>query len=392
MSTQSKAHGLDGTLVEPDWSPLTVGEVRSVVAQFPGAGGAVDIVSISPRPFSAASVIETSCERLFVKRHHRSVRDAEGLMEEHRFMAHLRMNGVPVPRVFGTAKGVTAVESGEWTYEIHEVPRGIDLYEDALSWTPFRSDEHARSAGEMLARLHNAAERYSAPPRPPRPLIASFTIFAAQNPRTALDRYLTARPVLGQDESVQKDCEAALALLAPFHADLSSLLPSMRPLWTHNDLHASNLFWSDKSAVATATAVIDFGLADQTNAVHELAHAIERNIVEWLVLMRDPAHPEDVPIHLGHLYALLDGYEAVRPLSAGEAAALAPMTALCHAEFALTEADYFLGVLRSEEKARVATNDYLVGHARWFHTGGRRLLDAIRAWDVQRSRHEVVRG
>ncbi len=28
------------------------------------------------------------------------------------------------------------------------------------------------------------------------------------------------------------------------------------------------------------------------------------------------------------------------------------MTALCHAEFALTEADYFLGVLHSEEKAR----------------------------------------
>ena len=114
------------------------------------------------------------------------------------------------------------------------------------------------------------------------------------------------------------------------------------------------------------------------------AQAIERSIVEWLVLMRDPAHPEDVPVHLTHLDALLDGYESMRPLSASEAAALAPMTALCHAEFALTEADYFLGVLHSEEKARVATNDYLVGHARWFHSGGRRLLDAIQSWDVKR--------
>ena len=30
------------------------------------------------------------------------------------------------------------------------------------------------------------------------------------------------------------------------------------------------------------------------------------------------------------------------------------MTALCHAEFALSEADYFLGVLHSKEKARMA--------------------------------------
>ena len=66
-----------------------------------------------------------------------------------------------------------------------------------------------------------------------------------------------------------------------------------------------------------ATAIIDFGLADRTNAVHDIAHAIERNIVEWLGLVNDPAHPDDVPIHLDHLDAFLDGYESVRPLSRG---------------------------------------------------------------------------
>ena len=55
-----------------------------------------------------------------------------------------------------------------------------------------------------------------------------------------------------------------------------------RPLWTHNDRHASNLFWSDAGANARPVAVIDFGLADRTNAVHDLAHAIERNIVDGL--------------------------------------------------------------------------------------------------------------
>ena len=49
--------------------------------------------------------------------------------------------------------------------------------------------------------------------------------------------------------------------------------------------------------------------------MHDLAHAIERNIVDWLALVNDPLHPEDVTVHYDHLLALLDGYESVRPLS-----------------------------------------------------------------------------
>jgi len=81
----------------------------------------------------------------------------------------------------------------------------------------------------------------------------------------------------------------------------------------------------------------------------------------------------------------------VRPLSDGEAAALAPMTALCHAEFALSETDYFLSVLHSEEKAPMACDGWLVGHARWFRcAGGKRLLDAIRQWAEKRARRDEV--
>ena len=95
--------------------------------------------------------------------------------------------------------------------------------------------------------------------------------------------------------------------------------------------------------------------------------------------MNAPRHPEDVTIHYDHLSALLDGYESVRPLSQEESFALAPMTALCHAEFALSETDYFLSVLHSEAKAWYACEGYLVAHARWFGGGGGRLLDALRA-------------
>lgn len=390
MNQTAKAHGLDGTLVAPDWPPLNLSEVRNLLKVFPEAGEPIEVLSASPRPFSAASVIKTLRYNVFVKRHARAVRDAEALVEEHLFMEHLRANRIEVPRIFATGSGATAVESGESTYEVHAIPAGLDLYEDAISWTPFRSIEHARSAGETLARLHRAAESFSAPSRKPRPLVASFTIFASKNPAEALKHYLAALSVLEHDAQTLEDCSNALDLLAPFHDELKPLLPALQPLWTHNDLHASNLFWSDVGSQAYATAVIDFGLADRTNAVYDIAQAIERNIVEWLVLTQNPKRGDEVPVHLHHLWAMLDGYEQIRPLSREEAAALAPMLALCHAEFALTEADYFLGVLLSPEKAQVATRDYLVGHAQWFRgPGQRKIIEPLRQWTEAHQIHAV---
>lgn len=388
MSTTAKAHGMDGTLVEADWPPLTLPEVCALLAEFPGCPEPIEILTVSPRPFSAASVVATTNGRVFIKRHHRRVRDREGLIEEHRFMSYLREHGAPVPRVFVASSGETAIERGEWTYEVHETPAGVDLYEVALSWTPFRSKAHARSAGEMLARLHLASRGFDAPHRKTRPLVSSFTIFAAGDPSVTMESYLRARPALAEDRLTRANCDEALKLLSPFHEELKPLLPELEPLWTHNDLHASNLLWSDASDEAWTTAVIDFGLADRTNAVHDLALAIERNIVEWLALREGFEDTEELEVHIDHLEALLDGYESVRPLRDAEAAALKPMTALCHAEFALTEADYFLGVLHSQENGRVCSEGYLVGHARWFcGAGGQKLLDAIERWVGKRRRH-----
>jgi Ser/Thr protein kinase RdoA (MazF antagonist) len=391
MTPTATAHGLDGTLVPPDWPPLTLDEVRALLGQFPALGRPERILTVSPRPFSAAGVVATKETNVFIKRHHQFVRDREGLLEEHRFLAHLLAHGAPVPRVFASASGETAIELGDSIYEVHETPAGIDLYEDGISWTPFRAAAHAHSAGQALASLHLAARDFAAPPRKPRPLVASFTVLAARDPIAAMARYLALRPSLARHAAVRVCAAQALDILTPFHAELAPLLPALGSLWTHNDLHASNLFWSDETPDARATAIIDFGLADRTNAVHDLAHAIERNIVEWLTLVDDPAHPKDVPIHLDHLDALLDGYESIRPLPVEEAAALAPMTALCHAEFALSEADYFLGVLRDEEKAVAAYDGWLIGHAQWFLSdAGRQLLDALRRRAKARNSRRVT--
>jgi Ser/Thr protein kinase RdoA (MazF antagonist) len=402
MSTAVKAHGLDGKLVEPDWAPLALDEVRALLRQFPACGEPMAIETVSPRPFSAASVVSTRGGKVFIKRHHRSVRDREGLLEEHSFLKYLFNRGAAVPRVFANDLGQTAIEVGEWTYEVHETPAGLDLYQDALSWTPFKCAEHAYSAGQAMARLHCAAEGFDASRRKTQPLVASFTIFGARDAGAEMDRFVGQRPALA-DYLDTRNCRAeSLELLGPFHAQLKTLLPAIAPLWTHNDLHASNLLWSEDGGNAVATAIIDFGLADRTNAVHDLAQAIDRNIVEWLALnqrseIRDQrsGKARDVPVHLDHLQALLEGYESVRRLSNEEAAALAPMTALGHAEFALSETDYFLSVLHSEEKAQMACEGWLVGHARWFRSSdGKQLLDAIALWAETRNRRtaEVQRA
>ncbi len=380
VNGSAKMHGLDGTLVAPDWPPLTLNEVRGLLRYYPSLGTPAKLLTFSPRPFSAASIVATQKQQVFVKRHYWTVRDTVGLREEHRFMAHLRAKGASVPQVFASRSGETAIKLGEWVYEVHETPQGADLYEDAISWTPFRSVSHAHSAGRALARLHRSSRGFEAPVRNLRPLVAGFTIFATQRPMEEFDRFVAARPALREYLRGRTCRDEASSLLAPFHSELLPHLPALAPLWTHNDFHSSNLLWSDASAHAQAVAVIDFGLADRTNAVHDLAHAIERNCVGWLALVTNPAHPESVPVHRDHLFALLDGYESERPLSREETLALAPMTALCHAEFALSETDYFLTVLHSEDKARMACEGYLVSHARWFRGAGGKLLDALREW------------
>jgi Ser/Thr protein kinase RdoA (MazF antagonist) len=293
--------------------------------------------------------------------------------------------------VFEDIGGATAIEAGEWTYEVHEVPAGVDAYEEAISWTPFRYAEHAGAAGRAMARLHLAAEGHDAPARTGRALVAGFSIYASADAGAAFDEYVDARPAVRGYLAGGNFREEAVELLAPFDAELSPLLPGLAPLWTHNDLHPSNMLWSDAGNGGDVTAAIDFGLCDRTNAVHDVAHAIERSIVDWLALVNDPAHPEKVAVHYDHLWAMLEGYDSVRLMSAVEARALAPMLALCHVEFALAEIDYFWGVLHSKEKTWFPCEGYLVLHARWWRGEGAKLLDAIRNWAAMRELNEGAR-
>ncbi len=63
MSVTAKAHGMDGTLVDPDWPPLTLDELRALVSPISRLGEPTHILSVSPRPFSAAGVVATRSGR-----------------------------------------------------------------------------------------------------------------------------------------------------------------------------------------------------------------------------------------------------------------------------------------------------------------------------------------
>ena len=204
---------------------------------------------MSPRPFSAAGVVATTRGSRLHQAPSPPVRDREG---------SARRTSLPRPsaRSRRTAcracsrpqRGETAIEIGDWTYEVHEDSRRRRSLRrrnlvDAVSLAPTTRIPRAQA----LARLHLAARDFAAPARKARPLVASFTIFAAGDPvqrnATLSRRAPIARRIT---TSVARSAQSRLSICSrPFHAELAPFLPALAPLWTHNDLHASNLFWSD---------------------------------------------------------------------------------------------------------------------------------------------------
>ncbi|MEO8999076.1 MAG: phosphotransferase [Rhodanobacter sp.] len=368
------AHGLAGDNTPPDWPALTALEVDTLLRGYPALGTATRIDWHSPRPLSAACLVETSRATVFIKRHHHSVRSIITLGEEHRFIAHLRGNGMPIPAVLSDAQGQTAVALGDWTYEVHEHAAGIDLYREAISWSPLPNREHARSAGRMLATLHNAAEGYHAPQRDTHILVARSDLICSADPTATLRAQLPARPGLA-DYLQGRDWAADLAeLLVPWHAAAQPRLAQQPRLWTHGDWHVSNLCWSDDRANAHVTNVLDFGLAAANCALFDLATAIERNAIAWLALDTGCG-----AAHLDIARALIEGYRQLRPLNAADIQLLADLLPLVHVDFALSEVEYFHAITHARADADVAYDTFLRGHAAWFGTPpAQALLQAIR--------------
>lgn len=368
-----RSEGLADDDMPADWPPLRPAEVEALLQAFPRLRGPVTITWRSVRPFSAAARVATGAGEVFVKRHHVSVRRPATLAEEHAFIAHLRTRGAPTPTLLADRDGRTAFGRGDWTYEVQAIATGIDLYRDAISWSPLTDVAQARTAGRMLATLHAAAADFIAPQRSTSVLVSRDDCLRAPDLLAAIDHQRARRPALA-DYLDARDWRHELAPLAARHAGVQPRLAGLPRLWTHNDWHASNLCWSSAASDAAITAIFDFGLAAPTFALYDLATAIERNAIAWLHLERDvdAALPDTAR-------ALIAGYAEVLPLSSGERCLLADLLPIVHIDFALSEIEYFHGMTHSRAHADIAYDAFLRGHAAWFDTPpGRALLAAIR--------------
>jgi Ser/Thr protein kinase RdoA (MazF antagonist) len=215
-----------------------------------------------------------------------------------------------------------------------------------------------------------AAAGFDAPARPPQPLVGSFTILPAADPLAAAEAYVAERPALTAFLSARPWRRELARLFEAFGTGLSARLARQPSLWTHNDWHPSNLLWAPDGTVET---VFDFGLATRTCALHDLAIAIERTAFDWLHL---DDGPQSMAGDADAARALVEGYDEVLPLGAADVETIARMLPLVHVEFALSEIDYFHGVVADRDAAVVAWDDYLIGHAEWFGSrAGRDFLD-----------------
>ncbi|HYQ22721.1 phosphotransferase enzyme family protein [Stenotrophomonas sp.] len=371
-SSPHRVQGLNNDEVAADWPAISAEEVAWLCTQYPALAADSTLQWHSPRPLSAAAIVESARRRVFIKRHHHSVRSAACLQEEHRFIAHLAAHGVPVVQVLAAADGATAVEHGPWTYELHAAGAGADLYRDAVSWSLLTNSAQALQAGRMLARLHQASASFHAPQRSTHILVARDDLIRAEDPIAALQADLPNRPGLAR-YLARIPWQAQLrAEVLPWHVGLAARLRDEPRLWAHNDWHVSNLLWNTDGTVAT---VLDFGLASPTSALFDLATAIERNAVAWLELERGAG-----AVRIDIALALLQGYREVLPLPARRVQLLADLLPMVHFDFALSEVEYFEGITGSTANADMAWQPFMLGHPAWFHTkAGQALLQALRA-------------
>ncbi|NHN86434.1 phosphotransferase [Acetobacter musti] len=372
MNDTHYAHGLGNDLKRPDWPGIRLAELDRVLSRFPCAGRPQNILWHSPRPFSAAAEVKTTCVTLFVKRHHHRVRSIADLAEEHRFISHLRQKDFPVVNILTSENGETSVVDDIWVYEVQEAGRGLDLYRNNFSWTAFACSAHAFSAGRTLAKFHEAAKTFQAPSRQTKLLVANYNIFGSADPIQSLRTDLVERPALArflEARSWEKDLNEYL--IGPYHQHAYDALRNEPPLWTHGDWHGSNLLWSSSGDTGHVTTVLDFGLSDRTFALFDLCTAIERNLISWL----DAGRGIEPVCDFDQLDALLAGYGSISFLSSEMLYKISALLPLVHADFALSEIEYFSGILMNDVDALVAYERYLLGHAIWFRqTEGKKLI------------------
>lgn len=387
-------HGMGTTLEDKDWAHISLVELTTLQRFYFSLKGDINIVWRSPRPFSSAAIIDVVPENelnpyttasYFIKRSHRSFRTAKDILQEHAVIQHLASKAIPVSVLMSSDEGKTALEIGDWTYEVHKKAQGFDLYAEQQSWTAFFYPEHAAKAGGLLAKLHvamlNFSEQHN---RSAHYLVSNQKLLQSENIVDAIQSRIETSPELSQYFQNKVFDQAFLDRITSSHQQIKKTLQQATPIWTHNDLHASNLLWSEQSASAEISTVFDFGLADRNSAVYDLAIAIERNFIDWLSL----ENATEIAIDEAGLTAFLKAYFSEIHVQE-DFSVLPELLKIVHLDFAFSELEYFVGITKNEKHADAAYYDWMIGHIDWFYgQQGQQFIQTLKRLIAEGIGHE----
>jgi homoserine kinase type II len=235
---------------------------------------------------------------------------------------HLAAKACPVPRTIHDREGASyRMEHGKAAALIEFLP-GV---------SPTRpTAAQARSVGEVLARLHAAAQNFPLT----RANAMNFAANAATLDSCGAERLATIHPDLP-------------AMLAPAHAAAALDLTALPQSQTHTDLFPDNVLMLGNDV----TGLIDFYFACTGPMVLDLAvtHAA------WCFDKENRFQPD-----LGH--ALIAGYESIRPLEPAERALFPDVAKGACLRFVASRAEDWLD---TPEDALVTRKDPMQFVQRW---------------------------
>lgn len=349
--------------VTPGWDPLTLDEVAPILARLHTPLSPAAVIAQSSRPTTASAIFSThDGPRVFVKRYEPGQVPRSQLEAVHAFIAHLTAQSLDTPAVRVFADGTTVGTGVRGRlYEVTDAAEGEDRYRATPSWDPPSTLDDARSLGAACAGLSLAAQGFDRPACAPNPFQSRFGLFSRPITGVALDAWLRPRPrTRGYLRRRGRDLLHDVRFTDRYTEPLAALVSDLPPQWTHGDLHVSNALWRGHHV----SSLIDFGLADRTFALYDLAVAIERNAFAWPSISAGVRDAVSRPVAA----ALLEGYTSVRPLLPAERAALPSLLAVCQAEAALNWIEYFDDDGDGMAAADWSYDIFFLQHVTWFST------------------------
>ncbi len=274
--------------------------------------GALDhLYWVALGPHGPTARLQWATATVYAKRHRAGSRPLAAVYWEARLCDVLAARGVPVPLALRDNAGDRAFAFAGDLLTASSALAGQPLA--SALWSPQQSAE----AGAMLARIHLAGATEVVGPRPAFGLRNGVHLVGGPLPSQAL----LARAVSGPDQErwlrAQPLWQALVALLPLAVARLQHWLPLCPTGLCHGDFGGGNLLWDG----TRVSGVVDWDLADVGPWVWDLARAVDLAAVDWpgrgLASVRVPS-----------AQAILAGYQAVRPLSDPERAALPLLIAL----------------------------------------------------------------